>query len=443
VEASGRIPIYEPPHHLRDHQQEPEEDETKFAKLWQLWRERRLFWNVAWKTALFSAIVALVLPVHYEGVVKIVPGESSSGGGMSGLLGKLMGGGGSSGGMGMGLDAAGLLGVKTPGAFYMEVLKSRSLQDRMIDRFDLKHHYYKFSQWYPHDYYTTRKKLKGFTDIEEDKKSAVITVTVTDYNADTAAQMANAYVDELNKAAADLNTGDAHRERVFLEGRLSEAKQDLDQASLALSQYSSKNTLMDPQTQGRAMVDATARVQGEIVATEAELKGLQQIYSDDNTRVRTLKARLGVLQSQMKAMQGKGTASDGSDAGSNTGGFPSMTQLPVLGYRYYDLYRQAKIRETVYEFLTQQYELAKVQEAKELPTVRIMDPAVKPERKSSPKRTLIVVLSVIGAWILAAFFVLGRNSWEERPANDSLRMLGAEVAEEGRRLTGRFRRKSV
>jgi capsule polysaccharide export protein KpsE/RkpR len=440
VEASGRIPIYEPPHDLRGQQPEPEED-SRMVKLWLLWRERHLFWNVAWKTALVSAILALLLPVHYEGVVKIVPGESSSGGGMTGLLGKLMGGGSSSGGLGMGLDAAGLLGMKTPGAFYVEVLKSRSLQDRMIDRFDLKHHYWKFSQWYTHDYFTTRKKLKNFTDIEEDKKSGVITVTVTDYKPEMAAQVANAYVEELNKAAADLNTGDAHRERVFLEGRLTEAKQDLDQASLALSQYSSKNTLMDPQTQGRAMVDAAARVQGEIVATEAELKGLQQIYSDDNTRVRTLKARLGVLQGQMKSMQGKGAAA--SQAGeSGSGSFPSMSELPVLGYTYYDLYRQAKIRETVYEFLTQQYELAKVQEAKELPTVRVMDPAVKPERKSAPKRTMIVLLSVLGAWVLTALFVLWRNSWEQLPANDSLRLLGAEVADEGRRLTGWFRRKS-
>jgi uncharacterized protein involved in exopolysaccharide biosynthesis len=438
VEASGRIPIYEPPHDLRGQQPEPEED-SRMVKLWLLWRERRLFWNVAWKTALLSAILALLLPVHYEGVVKIVPGESSSGGGMTGLLGKLMGGGSSSGGMGMGLDAAGLLGMKTPGAFYVEVLKSRSLQDRIIDRFDLKHHYWKFSQWYTHDYFTTRKKLKSFTDIEEDKKSGVITVTVTDYKPEMAAQMANAYVEELNKAAADLNTGDAHRERVFLEGRLTEAKQDLDQASLALSQYSSKNTLMDPQTQGRAMVDAAARVQGEIVATEAELKGLQQIYSDDNTRVRTLKARLGVLQGQMKSMQGKGAAA--SQAG-ESGSFPSMSELPVLGYTYYDLYRQAKIRETVYEFLTQQYELAKVQEAKELPTVRVMDPAVKPERKSAPKRTMIVLLSVFGACVLTVLFVLWRNSWEQLPANDSLRLLGAEVVDEGRRLTGWFRRKS-
>jgi capsule polysaccharide export protein KpsE/RkpR len=352
-----------------------------------------------------------------------------------------MGGGSGSGGIGMGLDAASLLGVKTPGAFYVEVLRSRSLQDRMIDRFDLRHHYWKFSGLFTHDYYTTRKKLANFTDIEEDKKSAVITLAVTDYNADMAAKIANAYVEELNKASVNLNTGDAHRERVFLETRLSDAKQDLDQASLALSQYSSKNTIMDPQTQGKAMVDAAAKVQGEIVATEAELKGLQQIYSDDNTRVRTLKARLGVLQGQMRSMQGKGASAGNND--SSMGSFPSITQLPVLGYTYYDLYREAKIRETVYEFLTQQYELAKVQEAKELPTVRVMDPAVKPERKSAPKRSVIVLLSVCGALIMAVLFVLGRNSWEQRPSDDSLRQLGAEVANESRRFTGWFRKKSV
>ncbi len=442
MEVSGpsRIPIYEPPHDLREHQSQQEDDHS-FRKLWMLWRERRLLWNVVWKTAVLSSIIALMLPLHYQSVVKVVPSESSGTGGMSGLLGKIMGGASGSGGLGLGLDAAGLLGAKTPGAFYVEVLRSRSIQDRMIDRFDLRHHYWKFTSLYMHDYYTTRKKLQNFTDLDEDKKSGVITVAVTDYNADMAAAIANGYVEELNKAAANLNTGDAHRERVFLETRLSDAKQDLNQASLALSQYSSKNTIMDPQSQGKAMVDAVAKVEGEIVAAEAELKGLQQIYSDDNTRVRTLRARLGVLQSQMKSMQGNGAAA-GTDK-SSMGSFPSITELPVLGYTYYDLYREAKIRETVYEFLTQQYELAKVQEAKELPTVRVMDPAVKPERKSAPRRTLIVGLSVFGALILAGLFVLGRSAWEQRPANDSLRLLGAEMAGESRRVAGRFRRKSV
>ncbi len=442
MEVSGpsRIPIYEPPHDLRE-QQSQQEDDHSFRKLWMLWRERRLLWNVAWKTAVLSSIIVLILPLHYQGIAKVVPSESSgASGGMSGLLGKLMGGGSSGSGMGLGLDAAGLLGAKTPGAFYVEVLRSRSLQDRMIDRFDLRHHYWKFTSFYMHDYYTTRKRLQSFTELDEDKKSGVITVTVTDYNPDMAAAIANGYVEELNKAAAGLNTGDAHRERVFLETRLSEAKQDLNQASLALSQYSSKNEIMDPQAQGRAMVDAAARAQGEIVATEAELKGLQQIYSDDNTRVRTLKARLGVLQSQLKSMQGKGVV---GGAGNSSTGFPSITELPVLGYTYYDLYRESKIRETVYEFLTQQYELAKVQEAKELPTVRVMDPAVKPERKSAPKRTLIVGLSVFGALILAGLFILGRSAWEQRPPNDSLRLLGAEMADESRRFAGWFRRKSV
>src|SRR6185312_6062752 len=202
--------------------------------------------------------------------------------------------------------------------------------DHIIDQFNLRERYWKTGRWWPRDYYDTRKKLASFTDIDEDKKSNVITVTVTDYDRNTAAQIANAYVTELNRAAAGLNTGEAHRERVFLENRLSEAKQDLDRTALALSQYSSKNTIMDPQGQGRAMVDAAARVQGEIIAAEAELKGLQQIYSDDNVRVRTLKARLETLRAKLHGMTGKQAQPAAPD-------YPSMTSLPILGYRYSDL----------------------------------------------------------------------------------------------------------
>ena len=193
-----------------------------------------------------------------------------------------------------GLDAASLLGAKTPGAFYVEVLKSRSVQDRLINRFDLRARYSKST------YFEARKKLAKFTDIEEDKKSGVITLTVTDYEPEMAAQIANAYVDELNRLAVDLNTSSAHRERQFLEERLDTAKQDLARASASLSQFTTKNSMVDPQNEGRAVMDAAARMQGELIASETELKGLQQIYSDDNVRVRTLKARMAELQSQLQ-----------------------------------------------------------------------------------------------------------------------------------------------
>lgn len=431
------VPIYPPSLPEMEPRQEPAQ--SKVAKVWLLWNERRLFWRVAWKTFIVALIISFLLPKHFDATVKVVPGENSTSG-MMGLPAKLANMGGSTVGSGisLALDASGILSGKTPTAFYVEILKSRSLQDHIIDQFNLRERYWKTGRWWPRDYYDTRKKLASFTDIDEDKKSNVITVTVTDYDRNTAAQIANAYVTELNRAAAGLNTGEAHRERVFLENRLSEAKQDLDRTALALSQYSSKNTIMDPQGQGRAMVDAAARVQGEIIAAEAELKGLQQIYSDDNVRVRTLKARLETLRSKLHGMAGREAETQAAQPD-----YPSMSTLPILGYRYSDLYRQMKIQEAIYEFVTQQYEAAKIEEAKELPSVRVMDPAIAPEKKSSPPRVLIWVSSVLGSFVLTAFWVLGKNSWEQMPAHDSRRLLAADVAAEIRRGLRKLTRRRV
>jgi uncharacterized protein involved in exopolysaccharide biosynthesis len=453
VEASGPtpVPIYEPsssPDLEREYSpHSPDARVGKNTKLALLWRERGFLWRVMWKTAVLAYAVALILPVHYESATKIVPGENQAG--AAGLLGKIAGGAGASGG-GLGLDPASLLGMKTPGAFYVEIMKSRSVQDRLIDKFDLRRRYSMVGRWFPRfynskvwhwmqpDYYATRKKLKSFTDFEEDKKSGVITVTVTDYDRETAAKIANDYVLELNRLAADLNTSDAHRERMFLEDRLKSAKQDLDQASLAVSQFSSKNSVMDPQNQGRTMMDAAARIQGELIVSESKLKGLQQTYSDDNVQVRTLKAGISELQNQLKKLMGSGTQA------TDPALYPSMRTLPLLGYQYTDLYRQARIQETLYEFLTQQYEMAKIQEAKELPTVRVMDPAVPSERKSGPIRTLIVLLSVLGGLALACYWVIARRSWEEMPAHDSRRLLAAEVSSDlkgfMRKIRGGIRR---
>src|SRR5689334_670469 len=155
-----------------------EKGQGKIAKLWLLWNERRLFWGVAWKTFVAALVISFLLPKHYEATVKVVPGENSSSG-MMGLPAKLANMGGSTMGSGISfaLDASGLLSGKTPTAFYVEILKSRSLQDHIIDQFDLRERYWKSGRWSPRSYYETRKKLTTFPDIEEDQKSNVITVT--------------------------------------------------------------------------------------------------------------------------------------------------------------------------------------------------------------------------------------------------------------------------
>jgi len=267
----------------------------------------------------------------------------------------------------------------------------------------------------------------------------VIRLTVTDYEPKIAAQIANAYIEELNRLAVDLNTSSAHRERQFLEDRLATAKQDLARASASLSQFTSKNSMVDPQNEGRAVMDAAARMQGELIASETELKGLQQIYSDDNIRVRTLKARMAELRSQLKKLVGPEDESAGSGSIDFSAPYPSMHTLPGLGSRYADLYREAKIQEAVYAFVTQQYEMAKIQEAKELPIVRVMDAGVAPEKRSSPIRSLIVAGSVLGAIFLACLWVMGKNRWEQVPADDAYRLLAADVAGEVRSVLGKLR----
>jgi uncharacterized protein involved in exopolysaccharide biosynthesis len=445
VEARGpaTVPIYAPSIHpeleKRYSPPAPDPEDNKGEKLWVLWRSRRFIWGVAWKTLLGSIVLAFILPAHYKSSVRFVPGENPSSNGsssMMGLLSKAIGGSDNS-SIGFGLDPASLLGAKTPGAFYVEVLKSRSVQDRLINRFDLRARYRKST------YLAARNKLTSFAEIEEDKKSGVITLTVTDYEPKVAAQIANAYIEELNRLAVDLNTSSAHRERQFLEERLATAKQDLARASMALSQFTSRNSMVDPQNEGRAVMDAAARMQGELIASETELKGLQQIYSDDNIRVRTLKARMAELRSQLRKLVGPESDAAAPDAAVDwPAPYPSMHTLPGLGSRYADLYREAKIQEAVYAFVTQQFEMAKIQEAKELPIVRIMDAGVAPEKRSSPIRSLVVAGSVLGALVLACLWVMGKNRWEQVPADDSYRLLAADVAGEFRSVLGRLRGRS-
>jgi len=418
--VESRRPIIAPPYEPSFPQEvQPDRRQQRGAtiKLSLWWKHRRFLWRVFWITALLSTAVAFIIPKRYKSTAKLVAPEGSSATALSGMLNKAAGGSSNS----LGLDPATLLGLKTPGAFYTAVLQSRTVQDHLIQKFDLLTHYGKKY------YQDARKKLAQNTDIEEEKKSGVITLSVIDWDPQFAASLVRAYIDEMNRVAADLNTSAAHREREFLEQRLKSAKQDLDQASMQLSEFSSKHTMMDVQQQSRTMMDAAARLQGELIASQSELKGLEQIYSDDNVRVRSLRARVGELQSQLKRMVGTYTA-PGSADDAQTGDYPSIRTLPALGYRYQDLYRQAKIQETIYEFLTQQYEMARVAEAKELPVLRTMDQPNVPEKKTSPIRSLIIGLSVFVAMLLGCWWVVEREKWEQLPPDDSKRLLAAEMA---------------
>jgi capsule polysaccharide export protein KpsE/RkpR len=224
-----------------------------------------------------------------------------------------------------------------------------------------------------------------------------------------------------------VSTSAAHRERVFLEERLTTVKGELDDAAVKFSQFASKNTAIDIKEQGRAMVDAAARLQGELIAAQSQLKGLEEIYMPGNVRVRSVQARIAELQSQLGKMGGTDASISDPAVTSEKQQYPSIRQLPLLGVTYGDLYRRTRIEEAVFETLTQQYELAKVQEAKETPSVKVLDAARVPERKSFPPRGDIALMSALLAFGLASVVVFVRSSWNRADAGDPGKILAKEV----------------
>ncbi len=282
-----------------------------------------------------------------------------------------------------------MMNTRTTGATTIGILSSRTALDDIINRFDLRRVYHCDL------YFDARRRLLAQTKFEEDKKSGLISISVMDEDRNRARDIAAAYVEELDKLVNRVSTSSARRERVFLEQRLKSIKDELDASSRALSQFSSRNATLDIQRQGEATVAEASKVQGELIAAQSEFSGLKANLTDDNPRVRAVHARINELQSQLRKLSGEGENADGSDLKADEM-FPSVRKLPLLGVTYYDLYRQVTMQENIYETLTKQYELAKVQEAKEVPPIKVLDEPVPAEKKSSPHRLIIVLL---GAWI--------------------------------------------
>jgi len=181
--------------------------------------------------------------------------------------------------------------------------------------------------------------------------------------------------------------------------------------------------------QGQAMVQAAATLEGQKIAAEAELRGLEQIYTPYNIRVKEVKARIAELQHQIEKLGGAATQPE-PDVDKGEELYPSIRQLPVLGVTFTDLYRRLRLNEAVFETLTKEYELARVQEAKEIPSVKVLVPAQRPESRYGPPRFVIFFGGALLSLVLACAWVLGREAWENIHPGSERKRFVAEVAAE-------------
>lgn len=389
------------------------------ARMRLLWERRRFLSRVAFYFVLGSTLIAFLIPSRYDSTARLMPPDNKPSSGLA-LAAASM-----SGNSSIGAAASELLGMRTSSDVFVGILSSRTVQDKLIQKFDLRHVYW------TRNMEDARKILTSRTSVSVDRKSQIIAITVSDRSPQRSAALAQAYIEELDHLVADLSTSSARRERIFIEGRLQSVTRDLEDAEKQLADFSSKNAAIDIKEQGKAMVEAAATLQGQLIASQSELEGLKQIYTDENVRVRTVQARIRELQGQLEKMGGKAEGNSSASAGSNSDGslYPSIRKLPLLAVTFGDLYRRTKVQEAVFETLTKEYELAKVEEAKEIPTVKVLDPPDVPEKKSFPPRMVIVLFGAVLGLSVGIVFVFVHDVWQSVDSGDPGKVFAQEVFE--------------
>src|SRR5579864_2665114 len=270
-----------------------EQDSTAIDRLRLLLDERFFLFRVTAYGLALATLIAFLIPKRYEARTQLMPPESEMSSGLSSLMAVAARTGGN-----LGMLAGDFLGLKTSGSLFIAILRIGTVEDRIIDKFDLK------TVYGVPQMQAARRRLEENTEISEDRKSGVVVIRVSDHSPTRAKEIADTYIVELNRLVVELNTSAAHRERIFLEDRLKTVKQDLDASAKEFSKFASDNTAIDIKEQGKAMVEAAATLQGHLIAAQSELEGLRQIYSDNSLRVRTVRARIEELQNKLNQMGG-------------------------------------------------------------------------------------------------------------------------------------------
>jgi tyrosine-protein kinase Etk/Wzc len=339
-------------------------------------------------SAVLAAIVALLLPIRYEAKVLLLPPAQNSSVG-SALLGQM----GNMGALGSlaSLATGGIL--KNPADMYLALLTSRTVEDALIQRFGLMHEYDKKLMS------GARKELEHRTTTLAGSKDGLIRLTIEDGDPKRAAELANGYVDEFRKLSASLAITEAARRRLFYERQLQQAKDNLASAEDAMTRTQKSTGVLEIDSQARALIESAAVLRAQVVAKQVEINAMRSFATEDNPEVVLAKQELAGLQAQLQRVAGS-EQDTGSDINLSKG------RVTDAGVEYLRRFRDLKYQEAVYELLAKEFEIAKLDEAQEGSIVQVVDPAVVPDKRSSPHRTLIVIGVTILAFFVAVFWVI-------------------------------------
>jgi uncharacterized protein involved in exopolysaccharide biosynthesis len=342
---------------------------------------------------LLAVVVSLLLPVQYEATTVLLPPSQTTSLGSS-VLGQA--GMGSLGSLGVLGALAGGLGLKTQTDTYIAILKSRTVEDAVVQRFGL------VSEYRLHRVSDARKALEQHATIGAGTKDGLIRIAIEDRDPRRAAELANGYVEEFRRFSESLAITEAARRRLFFEQQLQPAKDNLTAAEEAMRKVEQTTGVMQIDSQARALIESVAVLRAQVVAKEVQIQGMRSFAAEDNPDLILAKQQLASLQKQLDQLAGSQ-----NDTGSDI--VLSKGKVTHAGVEYLRRYRDLKYHETVYELLLKGLEVAKLDEAKEGEIVQVVDAAVPPDGKSSPHRTIIVLATIVLAVFFAVSWVVTRQ----------------------------------
>ena len=354
-----------------------------------LLKRKRLIMGITFGAAIITAIISLIMPPIYRAETKILPPQQGSSmatqflsqlGSAAGLVGGAVG---------------GAVGIKTPNDLYIGLLKSRLVLDGVIDRFKLMELYKTKSRE------NARRGLADTLKARDDKKSGIITIGVEDKDPKRAADMANAFVEELKNMNKGLAVTEAGQRRLFFEEQLKDTKEALIKAEDSMEGFQERTGAIKIDEQAKAVIEGIANLRAQIAAKEVGLKVMRTYATPQNPDIQRAEEELRGMREQLGRLETR-------SGGHNPDPLMPTGRIPALGTEYIRKLREFKYQEALYEILLKQYEAARLDEARDAAIIQVIEKAIPPEKRVKPKRKQMVMIATFSGLffsVFAAFFM--------------------------------------
>lgn len=362
-------------------------------------RRKRLIFGFTFTASVVAVVVALVLPQYFTASALLLPPSQGSSVGAA-MLGQVSS-------TALASLASSGLGLKSSSDMYVSLIRSRTVEDAVIQKYNLAN-----------DYHTktlddTRAKFERESLVAAGVKDGLIRISVEARTPARAAELANGYVEQFRKLISTLAITEAAQRRVFFEEQMTQAKDNLTKSEEQLKRTELSTGAIQLGGQTVALIQSAAALRGEIAAQEVKIQAMRSFAAEDNPELKEAQDQLSALKSQLVKLSGTGTSGDDI--------IMVKGQVPQASLDYARSLRDVRYYETVFELVAKQLEVARMDEARQGPLFQVVDSAIPPQKHSSPHRSIIVILSFFGSLIASMLWVLIGDRWTKARSSGNVK----------------------